>query len=147
MKRTLALSFLAVLVPLTLALRGATHRQDEPETELAKRMEIVKDALRSLRRSLRDPAENDASLATIAACQEAVVFCKSQVPAMTARVPEEKRGEFVRDFRLEMIHLMRGFLALEEAIVAGKDAAAVQEAFDAVRALEDPAHERFTEDG
>lgn len=121
-------------------------QEQEPETELARQMEIVKDGLRSLRRSVRDPAKKADSLAAVIACERAIVAAKSEVPSMAARVPEAEREAFVTAFRLEMLGLLENFLVLEKALLEGRNDE-LRDLYKVLKGLEDPAHERFTEDG
>ncbi|MEE8468919.1 MAG: hypothetical protein V3T22_10700 [Planctomycetota bacterium] len=122
------------------------EQEQEPETELARQMEIVKDGLRSLRRSVRDPAKKADSLAAVIACERAIVAAKSEVPSMAAQVPEAEREAFVTAFRLEMLGLLENFLVLEKALLEGRNDE-LRDLYKVLKGLEDPAHERFTEDG
>lgn len=121
-------------------------QEPETETELARQMEIVEDGLRSLRRSVRDPAKKADSLAAVIACERAIVAAKSEVPSMAARVPEAEREAFVTAFRLEMLGLLENFLVLEKALLEGRNDE-LRDLYKVLKGLEDPAHERFTEDG
>jgi len=131
---------------LVAAVRPPGAPQDPDDaTVLAQNMEIVEDGLRALRRSLRDPAAAADSLATLAACEAAVLACKLERPIKTAGLPEAEREAFVKAFRVEMIGLVSGFLELEKAVLEGQDAEATKAIWDRIKALEDPSHERFTD--
>lgn len=134
----------AAYVPLPA--QDPDPEEHEPETELAHQMEIVEDGLRSLRRSVRDPEKNADSLAAVIACERAIVAAKSEVPSMAANVPEAEREAFVTAFRLEMVDLLENFLALEKALLEGRNDE-LRDLYKVLKGLEDPAHERFTEDG
>ena len=118
---------------------------DEPPTVLEDRMHEIEDALKGLRRSLRDPARTADSLALVAKLQLAAVAEKSEPPRMLPRVPEAERAKFTADYRKEMVHLLDLSLRLELALLDG-NAEAATTAFDALRDLEDPAHSKFTEE-
>ena len=120
--------------------------ETEHETELARQMTIVEDGLRSLRRSVRDPEKNADSLATVIACERAILGCKGEIPSMTAQVPEADREAFVTAFRLEMVSLLENFLELEKALLEERNDE-LRDLYKALKSMEDPAHERFTEDG
>lgn len=121
--------------------------EHDDETPLAAAMTEISDALRGLRRSVRDPEKNPESLEAIILCQRRSIDCKVLAPAMAARMPEADRAEFVRDYRLEMIRFDRALLDFEQAILEGKDSDTLNELYKGLKGMEDPAHERFTEDG
>ena len=133
------------LVPLT-GVRPQDEAHDD-ETPLAASMHTVEDSLRLLRRSLRDPEQTAASLATVSDCQLALLRCKVEVPAMAASVPEGERAAFVRDYRLGMVELVEAFLELERALLEGEGPDELKAIYTRIKEMEDPAHERFTEDG
>jgi len=109
-------------------------------------MERVKDAMRTLRRSIRKPESRTDSLAHVQECQEGLLLAKPLVPLMLANIPEAQRAQFQRDFRLEMIVAMEAFLELERALLEERDEDA-RELYKKAAGLEDPAHDRFTDDG
>ncbi len=120
--------------------------EHEPETELARHMEIVEEGLRNLRRSVRDPEKNADSLVTVIACERAIMACKGEVPSMAAKVPEAERDAFVTAFRVGMVEMLENFLVLEKAILEERNDE-LRDIYKTLKGLEDPAHERFTEDG
>lgn len=141
--------FAAALCGLALTAFSTPVSQDDDhdETPLAESMHRVEDALKDLRRSVRDPEATEASLASVLTCQEASLFSKTLAPAMAASVAEADRQAFVKAFRLEMIRFERALLDLEEALLEGKDVETLREMYKGLKEMEDPAHERFTEDG
>jgi hypothetical protein len=132
---------------LTAFSRPLPQDDEHDETPLAEAMNRVGDALGDLRRSVRDPEATEASLASVLICQEASLFSKTQTPAMAAGVPEGERPAFVKAYRLEMIRFERALLDLEQALLEGKDVESLRELYKGLKGMEDPAHERFTEDG
>jgi hypothetical protein len=122
----------------------AQDAEAHAETVLETHMLTVKASIRALRRSLRDAESAPASLTSIGAMQAAILAAKGETPRMAERIPEAQRAAFVSAFRLEMITLMRAALDLEAAVLNG-DQEQVQSVFDALRELEDPAHEKFTD--
>jgi hypothetical protein len=130
-----------------LSLAPATLLQDGDElTPLAQEMEVVESALGRLRRNLRDPAKNEDSLAILVDAQTAALTCKSQVPSMAASVPAAERAALVAAYRKEMASLLKHLLDVEVALLDGDNEAA-KAALQLARDMEEPAHERFTEDG
>lgn len=118
---------------------------EEEHGPLEAAMLEVKGSIRALRRSLRKPEQDAASLASLTRMQSAMVQAKGQTPRMAASLPEDKRAAFTQAYRSEMIGLLEASIVLERAILA-QDREAVTKAFGDMRGLEDPAHERFIED-
>lgn len=145
MRTTLLLLVAAALAGALLFPRVATSSPTD-DTELANNMERLEQSVRQLRRSLRDAANDPASLEHLTELQSAIVACKALQPSMTESLPEAERGAFVVAFRLEMATMLLHAIEVEMAILAG-DREKVDEAFAAIRESEDPGHERFTSDG
>ena len=138
----LLLAATTFLAPSTLA--SAQDEQDPAETELAKEMLEVKDAMRRLRRSIRKPDQRADSLASVRICQAALLKAKAMAPAMAESLPEADRAAFVRDYQIDMVRALEAFLALELALLEERDDEA-RELYKKAAGTEDPAHERFTE--
>ncbi len=119
--------------------------QEEEQTELDLCMERIEDAVKAVRRNLKDEAGRPEALRKVLELELATVEARGFVPQLAGKVPEVERAAFVSDFRRMMIDFQRAELDLEAALLDG-DAGAIQAAFDAVRAFEDRGHERFTED-
>lgn len=135
---------LVLLVSFTNRENASSVTLDE--TPLAEAMETIEDEMRVLRKSLKDPAQNSASLTSIVAMQGAVAKAKILSPQMAGTQPAEKREAFVIDYRRTMIGMARQLLDLEELVLDGKNEEAGT-LFKEIRRLEDSGHERFTEDG
>lgn len=142
---------LVVVGAMALALQAVPqepsrrrHKKGE-DTELAHHMEKVEDALKALRRSLRDPDNRDESLSLVSTMETETIACKAFVPFMAATIQEDDRGDFVYDFRRTMLDFLEHQLDLERAILDG-DPDAIKEAFGKVHDMEDFGHERFTQD-
>ena len=135
---------LLCLAPLAI-LPFLSQEPEADESEIDRQMEIVEDAIGKLRRSLRDEAKNEESLASAATIEEAVLKAKLLTPKLTATLPEGEREAFVRAYRKELCALLRDLLELEEALL-DRDYEPTKELFKKLRETEDPAHERFTAD-
>jgi hypothetical protein len=139
--RTLAIAALALCSLLPVA-----PQDEHDETPLAEAMEVVETAVGKLRRTLRDPAKNAESLALLVEADTAALACKGHTPSLTASLPEAEREAFVSAYRKQMAELLRGLLEVEIALLDG-DGEAAKTALQLVREMEEPAHERFTDDG
>ena len=62
---------------------------------------------------------------------------------MASKLPESERPNFVVEYRREMLRMLEHAIAVEKAVLDGKQDEALA-AFEALRGLEDPAHARFT---
>lgn len=129
------------MAPYAPAQDGAVHE----ESEMDKDMLEVKAQVRLLRRSLRDPAKNEATLASLQILETRVLAAKGRIPRNTADLPEAERAAYVLAFRADMVTFLSTALAVEAAVLAG-DQDAAQEHFKSFRAQEDPAHEKFTDE-
>lgn len=145
-----SLAFLApseVLAPDTADGAGGAARASTREDHgpLEERMHAIEDSIRALRRSLRDPAKQAESLASLAKLESDIVAAKSETPRMAPKVPETERPKFVVEYRREMVRMLEHAIAVEKAVLDGKQEESLA-AFEALRGLEDPAHARFTEE-
>lgn len=149
MKRLLPCSALLLVLAYPVPRswpQEAAHAEEE--TELAGHMEEIEDALKQLRKSMKDASARAASLETLAEIQRLTLTCKALTPALVAELPEAERAALVTAYRRTMVDFLLRQLELEAALLDG-DAQAAQDAFERFRAMEDSAHERFApeEDG
>ena len=156
--RMLLALFLAALlaVPAGYSVARAAAAEDEEEesaakaegaaadTELAKQMEQIEDAMKKLRRTLKKPEDNAKSLELVAQMQQAAVASKSQTPAMAAGVPEAERQKFVQGYRKDMSRFIADMCQLEIDLLDGDNAKAVA-TFEKLKKWEDDGHEKYTE--
>jgi hypothetical protein len=128
---------------LILALSAPLPRQEEhSETELAGHMEKIEDALKQLRKHLKEESGRPAALEALAEIQRETLACKELVPTSAAEVPEAERGAFVTAYRRTMVDFLLRQLELEAALLDG-NVEAVKAAFERLKAMEDTGHERF----
>lgn len=119
--------------------RGEGRRE---HSELEEHMETIEHGLKSIRRTLKDETAWQAALETLDEVQRTTLLSKSLVPAAAAQQPEAERAAFVRAYRQQMIEFLKHQLELESALLEGNPEA-IQAAFNTVREMEDPSHERF----
>jgi len=105
-------------------------------------MEKVEDALKQLRRQLKDENGRSAALDTLLEIQRQSLACKVLVPAQAAKVPEAERAAFVTAYRRTMVDFELRQLELEAALL-DQDADGIKSAFERLRSMEDSSHERF----
>lgn len=151
MKRSV-LAALSVALPLpllasfALPLTAPAAAYAADESPIAEQMEIISAGMKQLRRALREEGQQEQCLTILAEIEKAALYAKVLTPPMAESLPEGDRPKFVADFRKTMVELITKMLALETALIDG-ETEAITAAFQALRAMEDSGHERFTEDG
>jgi len=144
--------FALALIALFLALPSApaeAARQDEAtedDSPLLKDMEVIQDQLKFLRRNLKKPEENPASLAAIQEMQRAAVACKAMDFPMAEAAEGEAREKLLTGYKLEMIEMIESMLQMERALLAGDNDAA-RELYKTIKAFEESGHEKYTDEG
>ena len=144
----LALSLAALFLALPSAPAEAA-RQDgdtEEDSPLLKDMEVIQDQLKFLRRNLKKPEENPASLAALQEMQRAAVACKGMSFPMADRAEGEAKAELIKGYKLGTIGLIESMLQMERALLEGDNDKA-RELYKTVKAFEDSGHEKYTEEG
>ena len=142
-----ALSLVALFLALPSAPAEAARQDDatEEDSPLLKDMEVIQDQLKFLRRNLKKPEENPASLAALQEMQRAAVACKGMSFPMADRAEGEAKAELIKGYKLETISLIESMLQMERALLEGDNDKA-RELYKTVKAFEDSGHEKFTEE-
>ena len=142
-----ALSLVALFLALPSAPAEAARQDDatEEDSPLLKDMEVIQDQLKFLRRNLKKPEENPASLAALQEMQRAAVACKGMSFPMADRAEGEAKAELIKGYKLETIGLIESMLQMERALLEGDNDKA-RELYKTVKAFEDSGHEKFTEE-
>ena len=115
------------------------------DTELAKQMEVMDDEMKKLRKSLKDPATNAASLETLTKLQQITVTSKALTPAKAAEMPEAEKAKFVAGYRKDMAGLLAAYAQIEVAVLDGDNAKA-EELFKGLKKVEDDGHEKYSDE-
>ena len=142
-----ALSLVALFLALPSAPAEAARQDDatEEDSPLLKDMEVIQDQLKFLRRNLKKPEENPASLAALQEMQRAAVACKGMSFPMADRAEGEAKAELIKGYKLETIGLIESMLQMERALLEGDNDKA-RELYKTVKAFEDSGHEKYTEE-
>lgn len=130
---------------------AAQDKAEEPakevkdlDTELAKQMETIEEAMKKLRRTLRKAESNKESLEWIEKMEKAAVKSKELMPAMAAKVPEAERAKFVEGYKKDMEVFIKSVGEMKTAVKEGKNDRAL-EVYKSMKAQEDKGHEKYTE--
>ena len=142
LKKSLSVILLSGLV---LATPPGVQSARADDTPLAKQMEEMQDHLKKLRKSIKTPAENAASLESLDKLQLATVASKNLVPAKAATLPEAERAKFVAGYRKEMVGLLEHLCKIEVALV-DNDTAKAAELFKGLKKIEDDGHEKYSDE-
>lgn len=146
MRRLLSLTlFLALAAFASLQLTAPAESAVLDDTPLGEAMEEIETHMRTLRKSLKDPAQGATSLTAVVGLQHAVAKAKVEAPPMSETMEGAAKQEFVSAYRKAMIAFDRDLLTLEENLVDG-DMEAAMTTYKAIRKREDSGHERFTAD-
>ncbi len=130
-------------LPLLAAMNQDPAHHDTDETPLMLQMQVIGGGMKGLRRSLRDPEKDAASLEIVLEMQAASQLAKVEVPLAAAQVPEAERAAFVSEYRQEMVVMQQLLLELELALLRG-DAENAQTIYKRLKAVEEEGHEAFT---
>ena len=142
----LAAAFVAFLPsfqepPAKQEKHDATEHADTP---LAQQMVKIDDAMHFLRRSLKEPAQDEQSLAQVVLAEQACLAAKSLAPRMTVHVAEAERAAFQKEYRKGVAAMLVEWVRLETALLDG-DRDAAQASWKKLDRMEEEGHDRFTE--
>lgn len=123
--RGLTFGLLCALIAGTFTLMGgfapnASAADPARDEVIDKAMDGLKDGMRALSKSLKDPAQNEASLKTLHEMQEQCMLAKLEKPDLE-KIEENKRREHIAGFRADMSRLLVGLCEMEIAVLEGKN--------------------------
>lgn len=119
-------------------------REHSEESELHEHMEAIETQVRLLRRSLRKPEENAASLASLHIAEENALICKALIPHRAES--EDDQDAFLAAYRADMCTMIQQLLECEKAVLAGDNEKAEALFKDAKRS-EKEGHKKYQEEG
>jgi cytochrome c556 len=127
---------LASLLPLILGA-ALVHAQDmgapaasapaapkAPKTALAKDMDKISKAYRTLGRQINDATKNDASLALLVTIHDAAVAASNETPVLAADQAEADKAKFVSDYQDKMKEFVAAVDKVTADLTAGDNASA-----------------------
>jgi soluble cytochrome b562 len=139
-----------VLKPVAAMAAAAQEKEGDGktpkdlDTELAKQMEVIDEAMKKLRRTLRKPESNKESLEHIDKIEKASAKSKDLVPALAAKKPEADRAKFVENYKKDMDAFIKSVGEMKAAVQAGQNDKA-QDIYKNLKTQEDKGHEKYTE--
>lgn len=128
----------------SVAVAAAADEKKQDETELAKQMEVIEEAMKKLRRTLRSSDSNTESLEWIAKIEKASAKSKDLIPVKAAKIPEAERVKWVENYKKDMEAFIKSVGEMKAAVKDGKNDKA-QEVYKSLKTQEDKGHEKYTE--
>jgi soluble cytochrome b562 len=107
-----------LLALFLLATSGLLHA--EADSALENQMKILARGTRQLSQQVSDPAKQQSTITLIENLKKAALDSKTLDPRKTSEIPEEKRAQFLADFRTELDELKDAFDQIEEAVRSGQ---------------------------
>ena len=107
------------LLALLLLVSGGLL-QAEADSALENQMKILARGTRQLSQQVSDPARQQSTITLIENLKKAALDSKTLDPRKTSEIPEEKRAQFLADFRTELDELKDTFDQIEEAVRSGQ---------------------------
>ena len=107
------------LLALLLLVSGGLL-QAEADSALENQMKILARGTRQLSQQVSDPARQQSTITLIENLKKAALDSKTLDPRKTSEIPEEKRAQFLADFRTELDELKVTFDQIEEAVRSGQ---------------------------
>ena len=143
----LAIAFLAgglSLPRVSVAQDDEKSTAPDLDTELAKQMEVIDEAMKKLRRTLRKKDQKADSLKLIENMEKASVKSKDLIPAMAAKVPEAERAKWIEAYKKDMDAFIKTVGELKAAVKADNNDKAL-EIYKTMKKQETDGHEKYTE--
>lgn len=142
MKRSLLVALLALTTATTpLLSQDAGKRPARKKSPVKVEMEKMADALELVSDWLKKP-EGAAPMAKITEAVVAMVEAKKHAPPATARQPEAKQKDFVKNYQIEVNKVLRSILDIEDAMLNG-DHKVAEKILGGLKAIEKAGHKVF----
>jgi soluble cytochrome b562 len=138
----------AALLACPLVLLTASRAQAEEKvkkSELSKKMEVIDDAMKKLKRTLKKEDQNAVSLKLTGDIIEAATACRDMTPGKISKMPEADRAKALADYKASMTKLIDTMGEMKKAIEAGDNKKALA-LHKALKDQEDDGHDKFMED-
>ena len=142
----LSLTALFIALPTTPLEAARQPELADDDSPLLKEMDILQDQLKSLRRNLKKPEENESSLKAIQEMERSAVACKGMSFPMAEALEGEAKAALIKGYKLEMIAMIETILEMERALLEDDNDKA-RELYKTIKGFEDSGHEKFTDEG
>jgi len=134
----------ALLLGISTQSHAADGADRAPTTQstMEREMQLIEKPYKQLQRYVKDPKKNEKSLALVTEMQIHTILSKAIVPKVPDSVPADQRAKYISDYRAMMANMVREELDLEDALIEGNQAKAV-ESMKSLHDIEEQGHEDF----
>ena len=115
------------------------------KTELNKKMEVIDEGMKKLKRTIRKADENPTSIKVCGDIIEAATACREMTPSKVGKLPEGDRKKVVEAYQASMTTLIDTMGEMKKAIEAGDNKKAM-ELHKSLKDQEEDGHDKFMED-
>lgn len=136
---------IGALCVLALALTQAAFRfqqDDEPKTELGKRMSAINTALKVVDRQIDKPAQNASTLKQFDIIEANIREALKFEPEKKQQIPAAQQAKFVADYKSGIESLLATAVKAKDALKAGKNAEAAA-LVDEMKDIQKRSHREF----
>ncbi|HZL35089.1 MAG TPA: cytochrome b562 [Tepidisphaeraceae bacterium] len=143
--RVVSLLLIAAFLAAPLCFTGGVRAEEKKKkTELNKKMEVMDEGMKKLKRTLRRPADDAQSLKVIAQVIEAATAARDMVPAKAASMPQADRKKFIDEYQKGMTQLIATMGQMKDAVTAGDNKKAMA-LHKSLKTQEEDGHDKFME--
>ncbi len=141
-RRSLFKAATAALLLFSTTIATPDFRTVDEDTELGKHMKAINTALKPMRKSLKDPAQNAKNLGKVLEMQTHALAAKALNPAMMAKMPEAEHAKFLIEYRVGMHEFLDVMFEMEIALMKNDNKAA-QASYTKLKKTKSGAHKSF----
>jgi soluble cytochrome b562 len=145
---TVNLLLVAALLAYPLLLVTSSRAMAEEKvqkSELYKKMEVIDEAMKKLKRTLKKADQNPTSLKLAGDIIDAATACRDMTPSKIGKLPEADRTKALADYKASMTKLIDTMGEMKKAIEAGDNTKAI-ELHKSLKDQEEDGHDKFMED-
>ncbi len=130
--------------PFSLIFSAPARAEEEKKvkSELHKKMELIDEGMKKLKRTLRKSDENPDSLKLIGEIIDNAKLCRDMTPTQADKLKDPERKKFLEEYRASMDKLLSTMELMKKAVAAGDNEKA-KELRSQLKDMEDEGHDKF----
>ncbi|HWE01581.1 MAG TPA: cytochrome b562 [Tepidisphaeraceae bacterium] len=140
----LVAALLAAPASLLFSNSARADEEKKQKSELHKKMEVIDEGMKKLKRTLKKPDQNEASLKIVSNIIELAQACKELTPSQASKLPEADRKKFIDEYQASMTKLIETMGDMKKAVEAGDNKKAMQ-LHKSLKDQEEDGHDKFME--
>ena len=137
-------ALLAAPMSLLFCSTARAAEEEKKKSELHKKMELIDEGMKKLKRTLRKSDQNETSLKVIGEIMELATVCRDMTPSHAEKLKDADRKKFVDEYRASMTKLIDTMELMKKAVAAGDNDKA-KELRTTLKDMEDDGHDKFME--